>query len=73
MFFLDNFFVVYSFNNVVLVYIEMGELDFVLVVYEEVICLRFKVNSDRIGNLYSNMLSFFLCMGCFDEVEEMFV
>jgi tetratricopeptide (TPR) repeat protein len=68
---LEDPFVAYSLNNVALAYTEMGELDLAFAAHQEAIRLRLMVNSDRIGNSYSNMSSLLLRMGRPDEAEEM--
>ncbi|KAF2177994.1 TPR-like protein [Zopfia rhizophila CBS 207.26] len=60
-----------SLNNIALAYTEMGELDKAYAAHEEAISIRLSVNSDRIGNSYSNMSSLLLRMNRPDEAEEM--
>ncbi len=60
-----------SFNNVALAYTEMDELEEAHKIHERAIQIRIDLESDRIGNSYSNMSSLLLRMGRPDEAEEM--
>lgn len=64
-------FVAYSLNNIALAYTEMGELELALAAHKEAIRLRLQVNSDRIGNSYSNLSSLLLRLNRPDEAEQM--
>ncbi|KAK4645869.1 hypothetical protein QC761_0036960 [Podospora bellae-mahoneyi] len=64
-------FIAYSLNNITLAYTEVNAQDLACETHQEAIRLRLKVNSDRIGNSYSNMSSLLLRMGRPDEAEEM--
>jgi tetratricopeptide (TPR) repeat protein len=60
-----------SLVNIALAYTEMGELEKAYAAHDEAIHIRLQIQSDRIGNSYSNMSSLLLRMGKFDEAEEM--
>lgn len=60
-----------SLNNIALAYTEMGELEKAYDMHGQAIKIRLELNSDRIGNSYSNMSSLLLRMGKPDEAEEM--
>lgn len=60
-----------SLNNIALAYTEMADLDKAYFTHQKAIDIRLRMQSDRIGNSYSNMSSLLLRMGKPDEAEEM--
>lgn len=60
-----------SLNNIGLAYTELGQLDEAYDAHEKAIQIRLTIESDRIGNSYSNMASLLLRLGKADEAEDM--
>lgn len=60
-----------SLNNIALAYTETADLDKAYFTHQKAIDIRLRMQSDRIGNSYSNMSSLLLRMGKPDEAEEM--
>lgn len=67
----DDAWVAFSLNNIGIAYTELAELDKAYNAHQEAINIRLRLNSNRIGNSYSNMSSLLLRMGRADDAEEM--
>ncbi|GAP84174.1 putative NB-ARC and TPR domain protein [Rosellinia necatrix] len=67
----DDAFIASSLNNIALAYTEMGSLDEAYSIHQQAIDIRQRINSDRVGNSYSNMASLLLRMGNPDGAEDM--
>lgn len=67
----DDPFVASSLGNIAIAYTELPDLERAYVHLQEAINLNLRINSDLIGNSYSNMSSLLLRMGKPDEAEEM--
>jgi tetratricopeptide (TPR) repeat protein len=67
----EDSFIAYSLNNLALAYTEIPKLDEAYKIHNQAIDMRLRMNSDRVGNSYSNMCSLLLRMGKPDEAEEM--
>ncbi len=66
----DKAFIASSLNGISRAYTELGNLVRAVETGQRAIDSRLRSNSDRIGNLYSNMASTLLQMGKPDEAEE---
>ncbi|KAI9748770.1 MAG: hypothetical protein M1835_001718, partial [Candelina submexicana] len=67
----DESLVASSFNNIGLVYTEIGDLEQANAYHQKAIDIRLRTKSDRIGNSYRNMSSTLLRMCLTDQAEEM--
>lgn len=67
----DDPFIASSLSNIAMAYTELPDLERAYAAQQEAIDLRLRINSDLIGNSYSNMSSLLLRMGKPDEAEEM--
>lgn len=67
----DDPFIASSLSNVSMAYTELGDFERAYATQQEAIDLRLGINSELIGNSYSNMSSLLLRMGKPDQAEEM--
>ena len=66
----DDALTAFSLNNMALAYEELGRFEDAYVAHNKAIQLRLRIQSDRIGNSYSNMASLLLRMGRPDDGED---
>lgn len=59
------------YNDMAVAFTETGELEEAYKLHNKAIEVRLALNSDRVGNSYSNMASLLLRMGKADEAEDM--